>query len=335
MIKIDLGCGKRKPDGYIGVDIIEGVDIVHDCEKGLPFEDNYADEIRTYDFLEHIQDKHFLISEIWRVLKSNGVFNFQVPDASKGQGAFQDPTHKSFWVTNSFKYYENDYYRDLYGFKPKFRIENLEQVTEKVDYWGELTWVVGQMIALKGYEEELIKVERQPEIRLRDDVIFLIDDICPENLEHWKYMEELHKKYPDNKVVAFVIANNENKGLITGSTLFRPWYESVKDWVEIGVHGYDHLKPQEGWREDQEKYIKMSLDVLKPYLPKRFIYRAPGFRTLAKTEGILKKLGFTGIAHQTRIKYFDTGEVKENIFNLHCSNDESFINPIVNWKKFL
>ena len=333
MIKIDLGCGKCKPYGYIGVDIIEGVDIIHNCEKGLPFKDNYADEIRAYDFLEHIQDKHFLISEIWRVLKNNGILNFQVPDASKGQSAFQDPTHKSFWVLNSFKYYENDYYRDLYRFEPKFRIENLEQVTKKIDYWGETTWVVGQLIAVKGNEEKVIEKIIQPTIQLRDDVIFLIDDICPSNLKHWKYMEELHKKYPNNEVVAFVIANNKNNELITESTLFESWWEKTRNWVEIGVHSYDHLKPQEGWREDQEKYMKISLDILESYLPKRFLYRAPGFRTLAKTEGILKKLGFAGIAHQTRIKYFDTGEIKENIFNLHCSNDESLVNPITLWKK--
>lgn len=335
MIKIDLGCGKRKPDGYIGVDIIEGVDVVHDCSKGLPFEDNHADEIRAYDFLEHIQDKHFLISEIWRVLKDNGVFNFQVPDASKGQGAFQDPTHKSYWVENSFKYYENDYYRDLYGFKPKFRIEKLDQRTETIDYWGEITWVDGQMIALKNYSEKPIEVQSQSGLQLRDDVVFLIDDICPSNLKHWKYMEELHVKYPNHKVVAFVIANNENKEDISKNQEFKKWYESVKDWIEIGIHGYDHMKPQEGWRDDQEKYMQMSLDILKPYLSERFLYRAPGFRTLAKTEQVLKKLGFTGIAHQARIKYFNTGEIKENIFNLHCSSNETFVNPITLWKKFL
>ena len=43
MIKIDLGCGINKPQGYVGIDTIdiEGVDIVRDVEKrGLPFSDN-------------------------------------------------------------------------------------------------------------------------------------------------------------------------------------------------------------------------------------------------------------------------------------------------------
>jgi len=344
MIKIDLGCGKEKPDGYIGVDIIKNnsVDIVHNCEKGLPFDNDYADEIRSWDFLEHISRKNVIhiMNEIWRVLKPGGKFIFKVPDAERGPGAFQDPTHKSFWVINSFKYYENTYYQDSYGIKAHFKIDEIRstQYLDENHYWGPNTALFGTMTAIKDdmpEMKEIEEVQKQPEIRLRDDVIFLIDDICPENLKYWKYMEELHQKYPNNKVIAFVIANNKNEGPIRGSTLFKPWYDLVKNWVEIGVHGWDHEKLQEGWREDQEKYIKMALDELRPYLPERFLYRAPGFRTLAKTEGILKKLGFTGIAHQARIKYFDTGEIKENIFNLHCSSNETFVNPITLWKRFL
>ena len=102
-IKIDLGAGYTKPEGYIGVDImkVEGVDIVHDCNNGLPFEDNYADEIRSLNFLEHIKMENtiHIMNEIWRVLKPNGKLVFEVPDASQGQGAFADPTHRSFWTT--------------------------------------------------------------------------------------------------------------------------------------------------------------------------------------------------------------------------------------------
>jgi hypothetical protein len=51
------------------------------------------------------------------------------------------------------------------------------------------------------------------------------------------------------------------------------WYEHHKDWVEIGVHGYDHYQDrlQEGWREDQKDYIEKALMVLKPFLPEKFL----------------------------------------------------------------
>ena len=38
-MKIDFGCGKKKKDGFLGVDILklEGVDLVHDLICFLPY----------------------------------------------------------------------------------------------------------------------------------------------------------------------------------------------------------------------------------------------------------------------------------------------------------
>jgi hypothetical protein len=44
------------------------------------------------------------MSEAFRVLKPGGTFDIDVP-STNGMGAFQDPTHKSFWNVNSFLYY--------------------------------------------------------------------------------------------------------------------------------------------------------------------------------------------------------------------------------------
>lgn len=157
-------------------------------------------------------------------------------------------------------------------------------------------------------------------------MVYSTDDLSVENLENFKYWDKVKERYPSLKVLAFTVA----KGLPTPE--FLNWYESHKNWVEIGVHCYDHEKPQEGWREDQEIQIANALSVLGPFLPKRFIYRPPGFRFLPKTEKILKELGFSGIAHIDFIKYFDTGE-KVKIFNTHCTKEE-FINPIGKiWEK--
>jgi len=105
-VLIDLGCGRRKMPGYIGVDCypLPGVDIVHDCSKGLPFDDNSVDIVRAYDFIEHIPQSSNILREIWRILKHEGVVDIMVP-STDGRGAFQDPTHVSFWNENSFEYY--------------------------------------------------------------------------------------------------------------------------------------------------------------------------------------------------------------------------------------
>lgn len=164
-------------------------------------------------------------------------------------------------------------------------------------------------------------------------MIITTDDLCLSNLGNFRYFDKIKKKKPYLKVIAFTIANYMNKEDLSKSSEFKAWYEEHKEWVEVGVHGYDHCqdKLQEGWREDQEYYIRKSLDILRPFLPEKYLYRAPGFRVLNKTETILKELGFTGIAHQEFIKYF-SGE-KHAVFNTHCTFNK-FNNAIgMIWKK--
>ena len=135
-MKIDLGCGRRKagPD-WFGIDCqaLEGVDLVHDCNTPIPLEDRIADVINATDFLEHIENHNRIriMHEIWRLLKPNGVLVSHTP-STDGRGAFQDPTHFSFWNQNSFYYYTNDAYRALYSIVPKFDVISL--YTTKPDH---------------------------------------------------------------------------------------------------------------------------------------------------------------------------------------------------------
>ena len=151
-------------------------------------------------------------------------------------------------------------------------------------------------------------------------IIYSTDDLSRENLKHFKYWDMVKESHPKLKVVAFVIVKDLDLNL------FSDWYEEKKQWVEIGVHCWGHEKPQLGWRDDQEYYIKKARDVLAPFLPEHYLFRFPGFRFLPKSEKILKKLGFAGIAHQEFIKYFDTGEFFP-VINTHCTFDQ-FQNPI-------
>lgn len=132
MLKVDLGCGGSKPEGFIGVDIVhgEGVDIVADLREKFPFPDASVDEIRAYDTIEHLPDKIHTMNEIWRVCKPGARVDILVP-STDGRGAFQDPTHVSFWNINSFYYYCIEFPAHIklckkYGFKGAFRALKLE-----------------------------------------------------------------------------------------------------------------------------------------------------------------------------------------------------------------
>ena len=141
-IKIDLGCGNNKPDGYIGVDIVyyPCVDILWDCSKGLPFPDNFADEIRAFHFLEHLEDQDKIMWEIWRVLKPEGKFIFEIP-STKTEGAFACPDHKSYWNKSTFYFYSQP---ELAQGRPLFNIIELREETR-----GNLVYVNGILTPVK------------------------------------------------------------------------------------------------------------------------------------------------------------------------------------------
>lgn len=109
---INIGCGNKIfPSDYehqwINIDICErqGVDIVRDLKRGLPFDDISIDLCFLDNVLEHFysDDAIFLINEMSRVLKQNSKATIIVPHADS-QAAKQDPTHRSFWVPNSQLY---------------------------------------------------------------------------------------------------------------------------------------------------------------------------------------------------------------------------------------
>lgn len=81
-------------------------DIVGDVRQGLPFEDDSVGVFRAADFLEHIPIGQVvpLMNEIYRCLAPGGWLLSSTP-STDGRGAFQDPTHVSFWNSNSFWYY--------------------------------------------------------------------------------------------------------------------------------------------------------------------------------------------------------------------------------------
>lgn len=127
-MKINLGCGYRKLDGYVNIDNRLEVkpDIVCDG-LNLPFPDGSVDSVVAVDYLEHIPTGKTVdqIEEIWRVLKHGGMLYHLTP-STDGRGAFQDPTHVSYWNINSWLYYTHPAYRDLYGIKANFTGTNID-----------------------------------------------------------------------------------------------------------------------------------------------------------------------------------------------------------------
>jgi SAM-dependent methyltransferase len=113
--KINLGCNQKILPGWTNVDIhpFEGVDVTANLEEDWPWEDDSVDYIRAFDLLEHLRDPIHTMNEAWRVLRNRGIFEVWVP-STDGRGAFQDPTHVSFWNQNSFLYYDGESMNGMY-----------------------------------------------------------------------------------------------------------------------------------------------------------------------------------------------------------------------------
>lgn len=90
---IDLGCGTtpyksyilKVADNYIGVHWEnslhnqEHVDVFADLCNQLPFEENCADTVVSFQVMEHLTEPDFFLSECYRILKSNGRIFITVP----------------------------------------------------------------------------------------------------------------------------------------------------------------------------------------------------------------------------------------------------------------
>ena len=112
---LDIGCGKTKYPGSIGLDINRksNADIIANIEKGLPFKKNEFDLVYSSHCLEHIDPKKlvFVLEEIWRVTKPQGKIIIKGPHFS-GVGAASNPTHlRQGFSSLLFNYFitENEY----------------------------------------------------------------------------------------------------------------------------------------------------------------------------------------------------------------------------------
>lgn len=150
MTKLNIGGGFQRFDGFLNVDFVQCVDndgkeytdvICDIARERLPFEDNSVDEIACYEFLEHMgherdnPDKQealiWVMNEMWRVLKPEGILKGKVPGTD--DGAFADPTHTRYFRPSTFDYFTGinkyNYWQPSrprlanYNIKPWYKIE--------------------------------------------------------------------------------------------------------------------------------------------------------------------------------------------------------------------
>jgi len=124
---LDLGCGRRKRSGAIGVDVDPacGADVVHDLERfPYPFDDAVADEVYLDNVIEHLDDVVATMTEVHRICRPGAMVRVDVP-YFRSRWAAIDPTHRHLFTIDSFAYFDPDHpFSTQYGYSPaRFRVE--------------------------------------------------------------------------------------------------------------------------------------------------------------------------------------------------------------------
>jgi len=114
LLKLDLGCGKSKRDGFTGVDVRDfGQDIVADLTKAWPWPDASVEEVYCSHFVEHLkaEDRIHFVNELYRVLTKGGKAQIVVPHWASCR-AYGDLTHQWPPVSEFWFYYLSKEWRE-------------------------------------------------------------------------------------------------------------------------------------------------------------------------------------------------------------------------------
>lgn len=167
LVMLDLGAAHNPAPGFISVDL-QDADVNCDVRFGIPLPESSVGAIRASDFLEHMNTcpdsscTHGadgvtpkcvvgIMNEFYRLLAPGGLLLTHTP-STDGRGAFQDPTHVSFWNPNSFWYYTRaDQARFVRGITCRFQVARMWQGCP-TEWHREhrLVYVDADLVALKG-----------------------------------------------------------------------------------------------------------------------------------------------------------------------------------------
>jgi SAM-dependent methyltransferase len=101
---LDVGCGRRKRSGAIGIDINprSDADVIHDLNVfPYPFPHDWFDAIYCDNVLEHVENVIRVMEELHRIAKKEACVTIIEPFFAH-RNAYTDPTHKHFFGIHSF-----------------------------------------------------------------------------------------------------------------------------------------------------------------------------------------------------------------------------------------
>jgi predicted SAM-dependent methyltransferase len=147
-MQVDLGCGKSKVKGVIGIDADPNSDADIICKLGaepIPLEDSSVDKVTATQFFEHLDNPIPVLNECCRILKNNGVLFIEVPHYSNyiahGLGHKQYYSHKE--IVRILKHdlnYEIEIIKAEITFYKSFRLAGIHYLANRFPTNYERFW---------------------------------------------------------------------------------------------------------------------------------------------------------------------------------------------------
>lgn len=148
-MKLDLGCGNRRSDGYVGIDRHRSpaTHVVADITK-LPLREGCADEILLDNVIEHVADLIVLMREVARVSRDGARVVVVTPHFTSW-ASWRDPTHLHHLSWFSLDHFDDGWVANQVG--ARFRV-----VRRRLSFGGGLLGITGRLlfaISPRGWEK--------------------------------------------------------------------------------------------------------------------------------------------------------------------------------------
>jgi SAM-dependent methyltransferase len=108
---LDVGCGRNKFPGSIGIDHNPrtAADVLCNLDRPpYPFRDNLFDQIRVVHVIEHVEDVLATMKELHRLARPGGRILLVTPHYTDFS-SFCDPTHRRHLNSFSFRHFGEDH----------------------------------------------------------------------------------------------------------------------------------------------------------------------------------------------------------------------------------
>lgn len=135
---LDVGCGRNKTPGAIGLDYNPrtAADVIHDLGVfPYPFADNEFDQIVSNHVVEHLPDVMNFVAELYRITKPGGRIKLLTPHYTNPDWA-SDPTHRNHINSYTFNVFMPE--RQLFPFYTEVNLKPIRVYVSLANLWRSL-----------------------------------------------------------------------------------------------------------------------------------------------------------------------------------------------------